>query len=371
MPPARFVVDAAARARFGPRLDRLAAFLERGDEPADAAVASLETLHPARAHAVVGEVLAGGAPPDAPEALRALAATVREPPFWWDPAVSDAGAAFFRRSGVFGGIVLGARSIVLGYVAPGGNKPLMFSGQLVRAASRRLAETSRFVAALTAPGGLAPGAPGFEITVRVRLMHARVRRDLRGDPRWDRAAWGEPINQHDLAATNLLFSTVWLAGLRRFGLRPTADEVYAYLHLWRYAGWLMGVPDALLCTTEAEGVLLGDMIGATQAPPDDDARTLVRALLDSVAEAGRDRALAEALLRFQLGDPLADALAIPVRPAVWGLRAASRVFSPVDRLRSRLGLVDGLLDQVGQRYWEAAVAAGLQGAPARFALRPG
>jgi hypothetical protein len=369
MPPARFLVDDRLRGRFGPRVDRLGAYLDRGDPLADAAVAELERLHPSRAHAVVGEALAGGDPPDAPDALRALASAVREPPFWWDPVASDAGAAFFRRSGVFGGIVLGARSIVLGYVAPGGNKPLMFSGQLVRAASRRLAETSRFVAALTAPGGLAPGAPGFEITVRVRLMHARVRRDLRTDPRWDRASWGEPINQHDLAATNLLFSTVLVDGLRRFGLRPTDGEVASYLHLWRYVGWLMGVPDALLCTNEAEGAALGEMIGATQAPPDDDARTLVRALLDSVAEKGRDRALSEALLRFQLGDALADDLGIPRRPQVWGLRGAARLFTPVDRLRSRLAFADPLLDDLGRRYWDAAVAAGLQGVPARFAMR--
>jgi hypothetical protein len=36
----------------------------------------------------------------------------------------------FLRPGLLGGLVLGLRSLVYGYAAPAGNKPLVFSGRL-------------------------------------------------------------------------------------------------------------------------------------------------------------------------------------------------------------------------------------------------
>jgi hypothetical protein len=55
--------------------------------------------------------------------------------------------------------------------------------------------------------------------VKVRLMHAQVRRMLMKSERWKSAQWGLPITQHDMARTTLLFSLSVLEGLRAFGVK--------------------------------------------------------------------------------------------------------------------------------------------------------
>src|SRR6202012_6245532 len=100
------------------------------------------------------------------------------------------------------------------------------------------------------------------------IIHAEgPRMSLKGG-RWDPASWGMPINQHDELGTSLLFSVVVLEGLRQLGVRIASADAEAYMHLWRWSGWLMGIDPDLLPATEAEGRRLGDMIAATQAPPD-------------------------------------------------------------------------------------------------------
>src|SRR5262249_51979302 len=165
-----------------------------------------------------------GAVPDAPEALRALFAELDRVPAWVDWPTLDAGGELLMRAGPFGGMVLGAGSLVLGYASPGGNKPLVFSGRLTEQAPRRLDETSRFVQAVCRPGGMQRSGDGFKITVKVRLMHAEVRRMILRSGRWDDARWGAPLNQHDMAATTLLFSLVVLEGLRSLGLVIGREE---------------------------------------------------------------------------------------------------------------------------------------------------
>ena len=42
--------------------------------------------------------------------------------------------------------------------------------------------------------------------------------------RWDAERWGAPINQHDMAGTQLLFSLAVLEGLRTLGFRITTTS---------------------------------------------------------------------------------------------------------------------------------------------------
>ena len=53
-----------------------------------------------------------------------------------------------------------------------------------------------------------------------------------------------PINQHDLAITNALFGYMNLRSLWRLGIRLPALDAEAYSHMWRYAGWLLGIEDS-------------------------------------------------------------------------------------------------------------------------------
>ncbi len=377
--PDRYLRTPAALARYGDRVDRLAPWLLRADPLADDAVAALAERTDRAA--LIDRALAcrAGALDDAPAALGAFMESAQRLPFWADWAAIDRGGRVLVRAGVLGGIVLGAKALNYGYASPGGNKPLVFSGRLQESAARRLNETSRFVQAVTRPGGMRAGAEGFVITLKVRLMHAQVRRMILGSGRWQAERWGTPINQHDMAATTLLFSTVTLEGLRQLGLQISRDEGFDYMQLWRYIGHLMGVDEELLPASEREGEELAGLIEMTQAEPDDDSRALVRALLgasehdrsateEERRQARKIRPIAHGICRGLLGDWRADHLAVPATRLRHIVPTVRAIVTAVEVARARSPrLADALLRR-GELYWETVVARGLGAATQAFAL---
>ncbi len=373
--PARVHQVDAARSQFGAGVDTLLAALGRLDPLADAAADALAHL-PASGHNLVDAALHGDTR-ESPPALRELLASVAEFPRWVDWARVDRGCALFLRAGFAGGLVLGLRSLPYGYAAPAGNKPLVFSGRLAERAPRRLAETARFVAAVSEPGGLYRRDAGYTITLKVRLMHAQVRRLLQHSGRWDSARWSAPINQHDMLATILLFSQVFLDGLRLLGLGVERDEADDFIHLWRVIGWLIGVDEALLPDDELSARTASETIYLTQGPPDADSRELVAALLNAPAQTARTPAqqrqarvrmhITRQLCRHLLGNPLADALEVPrERPAI-AAPILIRTLAGLDRARARLPALERYATRAGRRYWDAVIALGLGDQPADFA----
>ena len=380
MHPTRFTNLPDARARFGDRVDRLGPYLLQVDEPADAVVRRIAAMPAGRGWALFTEAAARGVAnvADAPDEMRALFAETERVPPWVDWQTLDRGGRVLMRAGLLGGLVLGLSSLPHGYASPGGNKPLVFSGRMKDQAVRRLNETARFVQAVCRPDGMRPGADGYQITLRVRLMHAQVRHMLLTSGKWDTGAWGQPINQHDMAATTLLFSMVLLDGLRKLGARVTTEDSEAYMQLWRYTGLLMGVDPTILPTGEAEGRRLADLIRATTAPADHDGRALTRSLLTSPlahARSPRERAVLErrveftkAVCRELLGDELADQLG--VERTRWRLTVPilKRVIAAAERIRDSVPGAERTALATGTRYWDRVVAVGLAGATAEFRL---
>jgi hypothetical protein len=366
-----------ARTRYGELPARLVPYLDRGDALADAALDALRGSSAAERESIIESALNDGAG-DVPEPLAALVAGAREVPFWLDERRLERAHEVFLRGGLLGGITLGLCSLVHGYAAPAGNKPLAFSGRLKERADRRLAETGRFVTDVTMPRGLRPGAPGWRSVLRVRLMHAQVRRLLLESGRWSFEDWSHPINQHDMLATILLFSCVFIDGIRKLGVHVSAEEADDYQHLFRYVGELIGVESALLPATHAEAMRLAELIRLTQGEPDEDSRELVSALIDgplrtakTPAErkrAERQVAVARGLCRGLIGDELADALGL-ARDAhrLWvpSMRATLHVLETV---RQRLPRVNDFVQGLGRRYWDTSVRNGLRGVPARYEL---
>jgi hypothetical protein len=375
--PTRFVHVEQARRRFGPRVDRMGTLLWAGDPLADAAVETLAGRTPKERERLVDLALRGDLR-SLPAELRTLRETVSALPFWADLDRARHGGEVLLRTGFFGGIVLGFRSLVAGYCSPAGNKPLAFSGRLREAAPRRLSETSRFVSLVYQPGSFAPGAPGWVAATRVRLMHAQIRRLLQASARWDKAAWGEPINQVDMAGTTLLFSLALVDGLRMLGFRIDREDCEDVLHLWRIGGCILGVDPELLCATEAEARVLWELLEATQESPDADSAALAAALMEGPLHEARtpeQRARAERFLpvaygigRYLVGDRYADALGYPKTPWRFAAPALRTLISSTGRLVGRLPGVDRLSLEAGVRYWRRAAEAGLAGEDARFEL---
>lgn len=376
--PERYIHTDEARRRFGERVDRLGAMLGEGDPLADEAMEALATFPPPLRDQLIRSMTAGNNPPSAPQSVVRFFEHVHHVPFWVDDTRCDRGGAAFLRTGMLGSFVLAFRSLVLGYCSPAGNKPLTFSGRLTASAPRRLSETGRFVEAVCLPGGMRRGEPGFETTVRVRLMHAQVRRLLARSPRWSARDWGAPINQLDMAGTVLLFSVVAVDGLRRLGVQLSPAEVSDLLHLWRYAGYVLGVREELLCVTEPEARTLWELILSTQGPPDEDSAALTEALIESprvqartpeeLYRAARAIELGYGISRYLIGDAQADALGYPQN--AWRLMAPvlRRLLAGPHKVLRRLPGVDLLALNAGMAYWRRAVSMGLGGEEATFDL---
>jgi hypothetical protein len=380
MVPARVVDLPRARARFGERAERLVSFLDRVDPLADAAVAAIEELPKGEGWRLVQEGAAHGLAriPSAPRAIRDLFEQIETLPVWVDWKTLDRGGDLLVRAGPLGGIVLGVRSLVMGYASPAGNKPLVMSGRLELQAARRLNETARFVQAVCRRRGMRPHAEGWQITVRVRLIHAQVRRMILASGRWQPELWGAPVNQHDMAGTQLLFSLVVIEGLRALGLAVDAEEAESYMQLWRLVSHVIGVDPAISPASMYDATRLAELISSLQGAPDEDSRRLTAALLHSPLEGATTRAarrngerqarFGEGMARYLLGDELSNQLGVPSTPWRWAAPVLQRLVRGAELVRSTIPFGDAPAILVGNRYWDRVVELGLAGAMAEFGL---
>jgi hypothetical protein len=340
----------------GSRAEMYAQFLWHTDPLADAVMNEFARIPESRWRALLEIALAKGieAVPDAPEPLRALFRQLECAPIWVDRERCNLGGSTFLRCRL-GFVPLALLALPIIYSWPAGNKPLALSGQLVHRASQRLKDTARYVFAVCQPDGLSRFSEGFAMTVRVRLIHAQVRKLLLESGQWRPEAWGAPINQCHMAGTNLMFSVGVLDGLTRLGYRFERVEREALIHLWRYAGYLLGVEHELLIADEFEGHRLLDLMFAFEPQPDDDSRALVDALMQtSVTYVQNFKAarwcnanLCYGISRALIGDEHAAALRFPktnwkfvvpmIRPFTWLVETARMFSSRVQSLAKVAG----------------------------------
>lgn len=211
-----------------------------------------------------------------------------------------------------------------GYRSSAVVKPLAMTGALERMVVRRISETARFVLDVNESESMSRFSPGFQSACRVRLMHATVRRSLLRRQDWDTRAWGIPINQTDMAGTQLEFSVVYILGCMALGYRFTREEREAVMHLWRYVGVIMGASDELLAHDFRSGVRQACIQTLTNPTADADSRALAKALHElplRVAKTPTERTLAAlvmryrvAVSRFTLGDEAVDDIGLPPAP---------------------------------------------------------
>ncbi|MFO1469725.1 MAG: oxygenase MpaB family protein [Turneriella sp.] len=135
----------------------------------------------------------------------------------------------------------------------------------------------------------------------------------------------QPINQTELAQTGTLFGYVVADGLEKLGVPVSAEEKESYHHLWRYANWLQGVPDALQVASFADEERLHRELGTQFYFPDANSFTLIESLYDALdmqAPFFMPKTLLKAftanLMQTQLADRISlspDPLAMNAAPA--------------------------------------------------------
>jgi ER-bound oxygenase mpaB/B'/Rubber oxygenase, catalytic domain len=361
MTPSRFINASEASSAFGShRVERLAGFLNLGDDLADAATRALNRLSaPEQKKAMRGHL---GTPDD----VASLYDEAKILPLWVDPKRCRRGGEVILRAGLLSGLVLGLRSLISGYCSPAGNKPLIFTGRLESDVPQRLHNTARFVRAICETG-IEKDSAGFQAALHVRLMHSRVRVDLAQAPQWKTSQWGTPINQYDMAGTILLFSYILVDGIEKLGFECSAQEREDVLHLWRAVGHVMGVNHELLATNWNEAQTLWHMLEATQSLPDGDSIKLTTALIEGPlkqAKTKRQQVLAQQWVKFSyqasralIGPRYADALGYPKASLIPPFLILKTLMKQASFLRKFVPLFHDATLKVGQFYWERATQA--------------
>lgn len=360
--------------------ERMAVYLQQSDDLADAVVADFSRMRPGEGSALLNRALATGIEScsNAPATLRAFFADLEDEPLWLDREEIDHGANAVLRTGALGAAALLCHSLPTGYLDPISSMPLVFSGRLVNRAPRRLMETARFVYECCKPGGLERDGAGYHISVRVRLMHAQVRRLLLQSGRWQSDVWGHPISQYHLLGTNALFSLAVVEALQRWGVYISRSEERAIYALWRYNGFLMGVRREILPAGPSECKRILDAQELGRPPADDNSRILTAALIEAGADMSTDilgfdmrglvRAALQGMTRNLLGNSRADELGL----AKNGFRFVPYLLWPAVRSAETLRLIlpgtSRLAVAIGRRLWERSLKIGLHGREAEFAM---
>jgi len=377
--PNRYSNRAQARRRFGDDADRYGCFYLVGDPVADALAASVRAHgEPAKRdfETALHSGLSAVAHPS-PELTRFFE-RAEHVPAWVDFEELEMGALAYQRFGILGMIVLSAWSLINGYHSSAAVKPLAFTGQLKHNTQRRLAETARYVSEATQVDGLRRGRPGYEISLRVSVIHAHVRDACTRSPDWRTVDWGVAINQADMLGTLLEFSLLMMDGARRLGFNATAEERKAILAMWRYSGHLSGVDPWLLehLATEGRTRRIAELIRIVQPGPDEDSLMLANQLLKvpkNDIEAGLPKAIVLAFSRFHNGlaralngHEIADDLGVPDdlwQYAEYPIRA---VVGPLERVRRWIPGADKAVARANNVIIRRDLERNLRGRDAEF-----
>ncbi len=328
--PGRVINLDQARVRHGDNADHMVRMLAVGDPLADAVIVEMDALG-TEGRRILNAGLAGGLESltDRPPAITALLQQLETMPAWVDPDMLGRGeVAALSISPFWYGLCAISSALVHTYASPAIARLLTQTGRLTTMAPRRLAETGMWARQATMPGGLLRGAPGYQATVQVRLLHARMRSSALTHG-WDAAEWGVPISQVDVVRTWLDFTLTPFRALAALGIELTQAEQNSLYHYWHYLAYLLGLEDHSFyrdVTDHDSAQELRHLLDLTIGPPDENSRALTAAmvgaqadLLASAPQPLMPRAefldLIHGILRRTVGDDRADQLGIPVSSA--------------------------------------------------------
>lgn len=303
---------------------------QQGDPPADAIIdALIQQQGPTALRTLMPWLTTGKQTGEMPfpDLLVPFFDQYRPLPDWADSAQMKQGMAVFAQHSRAISLILGCFSLPYCYLGADGAQVLWLTERIRHDTARRLQETGEWLFAVMDPKHWRT-TEAVDRTLRVRLIHAASRWYARQHPEWD-MAWGLPINQEDMAGTNLAFSYVVLLGLREMGIRLSRDEEEAYLHHVNVVGYLNGVSDELLPRNLREAFQLGRAIARRQFKASEAGKGLTQALLQAIARqvnTPESWNLAAGEMRFFLGDTYADMLGVPAIPL------GKRVAGVVNRL---------------------------------------
>jgi hypothetical protein len=209
--------------------------------------------------------------------------------------------------------LLGLLSLPYCYAAADGAMVLYQTERMYKDVAKRLEETAIFIKELMNPLAFTPNGKGKILLFKVRLMHSAARFYIKKG-NWD-IGLGLPINQEDMAGTNLSFSLLIIRGLRKMGFAISFENQEHYIKYWSWIGSVLGLDDNLLPKNGKEAHDLELMISERQFRPSKEGMVLTDSLLKCFYSLNDEKQIKNkeiaGFMRFLLGDKVADILNIP------------------------------------------------------------
>ncbi|MDE0003157.1 MAG: oxygenase MpaB family protein, partial [Rhodospirillaceae bacterium] len=257
---------------------------------------------------------------EAPAALRDFFNNLREPPWLYYEGFRP-GVRVFHEN-----VDLMLTAFVTGVLVEGFStliaKSFHITGR-VAATRRRLRQNNRHMLEIFYPGGLQRSSEGWKLSTRIRFVHTRIRGLLAKSDEWDHKAWGTPLSAAHLGFAISVFSKRLLEYSSMLGARFEKEERESVLAVWRYAGYLMGIPETILYADAEEAERTHKVGYLCEPPPDADSVAVANLLIQSIpkvadvqdeVEQEKLVALAYRLSRALIGDKLADSFDYPPDP---------------------------------------------------------
>ncbi len=293
-----------------------------GDPELDPVMEELAGLPPADMHRFIAaginaqaEVLC-----DAPRALRDFFEGIHDDPAWVDHESFEPGVRAFHANAIsiFGAFVAG--TLIEGF-ATLISQSFFMTGRVIDKGVRRLRQNNRHQVEIFFPEGLRRENDGWKLSVRIRFVHAQVRRLLAHSGAWDEDVWGTPVSAANLGYAIACFSARTLVHSTALGARYSPEQHEGYCAVWRYVGHLMGIPETILYTTEEEAQHMFRIGLLSEPDPTEESIVIANALINSapliagISDPAQRSALVNRRIypisRALVGSDLADRLRFP------------------------------------------------------------
>lgn len=261
------------------------------------------------------------------ESLQLLWQNIFQHPAIADESLLKTGQAFFSKHSSDLMLLLGFLSLPYCYAAANGAEVLVRSNRIKDEPEKRLLETAEFVFDVVAPNAFDHDGKALASIFKVRLMHAAIRYYVGQDKSWSEA-FGKPINQEDMAGTNLSFSLIPMRGLRNLGKNIVGEESLGYIRYWNLIGELLGLQAELLPASMRAANVLERKIRKRQFKKSEAGVVLTSSLLDYFERATQGTELegkSRPFVHFLLGEKVAKLLDLEVE------LVRQRLFQPIPK----------------------------------------
>ena len=290
-----------------------------GDPELDPIMDELSSLPTDKLHRYIGagieqheEVLR-----EAPQILRDFFDNLENPP-WLDFEEFRPGIRAF-----YANVNLMLVAFVTGVLVEGFStmiaKSFSITGR-VASTKRRLPQNHRHMMDIFFPGGLLRDGDGWKLSTRIRFVHTRIRNLLNNSDDWNHEAWGMPVSAAHLGFAISVFSKRLVEYSLQVGANLNEEEQESVIKVWRYTGYLMGIPETILYTSSEEAVKMYKIGYMCEPPADAESIGVANMLIQAIPnvaditdpeEQKNLREQAYRLSRALIGDRLADKFEFP------------------------------------------------------------